>query len=155
MNILSQAMIYKSCFFSAGKSKKRDQCKNHQLYPLSETQYCPCNKYNAQPVGNWSDCILSESSRMEGQLGMKVQGDIKECGQGYRYQSTVCYDQDNRIVETSRCNSHGEFNMAMVWFTPNRIMFKDCKCAFSSVLLWNYMFPFTFFTKTDEVKCWN
>ena len=45
---------------------------------------------------------------MEGQLGMRVQGDIKECGQGYRYQAMVCYDQDNRIVETSRCNSHGE-----------------------------------------------
>lgn len=92
-----------------GKSKKRDQCKNHQMYPLSETQYCPCNKYNAQPVGNWSDCVLPEGGRVEGQLGMKVQGDIKECGQGYRYQAMVCYDQDNRIVETSRCNSHGEF----------------------------------------------
>lgn len=95
----------------AGKSKKRDQCKNHQVYPLSETQYCPCNKYNAQPVGNWSDCILPEGGRMESQLAMKVQGDIKECGQGYRYQAMVCYDQDNRIVETSRCNSHGEFHM--------------------------------------------
>lgn len=95
--------------FLAGKSKKRDQCKNHQLYPLSETQYCPCNKYNAQPVGNWSDCVLPEGGRVEGQLGMKVQGDIKECGQGYRYQSMACYDQDNRIVETSRCNSHGGF----------------------------------------------
>ena len=97
--------------FVAGKSKKRDQCKNNQMYPLSETQYCPCNKYNAQPVGNWSDCVLPEGGRMEGQLGMKVQGDIKECGQGYRYQAMVCYDQDNRIVENSRCNSHGEFPM--------------------------------------------
>ena len=83
------------------------------MYPLSETQYCPCNKYNAQPVGNWSDCILPENGRMEGQLGMKVQGDIKECGQGYRYQAMVCYDQDNRIVETSRCNSHGGFSMLL------------------------------------------
>lgn len=81
------------------------------MYPLSETQYCPCNKYNAQPVGNWSDCVLPEGSGVEGQLGMKVQGDIKECGQGYRYQAMVCYDQDNRIVETSRCNSHGEFSV--------------------------------------------
>lgn len=91
-----------------GKSKKRDQCKNHQIYPVSETQYCPCNKYNALPVGNWSDCVLPEGSRVEGQLGMKVQGDIKECGQGYRYQAMVCYDQEGRIVESSRCNSHGE-----------------------------------------------
>lgn len=93
---------------SAGRSKKKDKCKNTQMYPLSETQYCPCDKYNAQPVGNWSDCILPEGGRAESVLGMKVQGDVKECGQGYRYQAMVCYDQDNRLVETSRCNSHGE-----------------------------------------------
>lgn len=79
------------------------------MYPLSETQYCPCDKYNAQPVGNWSDCILPEGGRAESLLGLKVQGDVKECGQGYRYQAMVCYDQDNRLVETSRCNSHGEW----------------------------------------------
>lgn len=44
---------------------------------------------------------------MEVLLGMKVQGDVKECGQGYRYQAMACYDQNNRLVETSRCNSHG------------------------------------------------
>ncbi|XP_034456122.1 thrombospondin type-1 domain-containing protein 7A [Hippoglossus hippoglossus] len=107
-----------------GKSKKRDQCKNHQMYPLSETQYCPCNKYNAQPVGNWSDCVLPENGRLEGQLGMKVQGDIKECGQGYRYQAMVCYDQDNRIVETSRCNSHGYIEEACIIPCPS-----DCKLS--------------------------
>ncbi|XP_039858562.1 thrombospondin type-1 domain-containing protein 7A [Simochromis diagramma] len=107
-----------------GRSRKHDQCKNNQLYPLSETQYCPCNKYNAQPVGNWSDCILSEGGRMEGQLGMKIQGDIKECGQGYRYQAMVCYDQDNRIVETSRCNSHGYIEEACIIPCPS-----DCKLS--------------------------
>ncbi|CAJ0949848.1 unnamed protein product [Ranitomeya imitator] len=91
-----------------GKSKKKDKCKNSQLYPMIETQFCPCDKYNAQPVGNWSDCILPEG-KVEVLLGMKVQGDIKECGQGYRYQAMACYDQNNRLVETSRCNSHGEY----------------------------------------------
>ncbi|KAA0710433.1 Thrombospondin type-1 domain-containing protein 7A [Triplophysa tibetana] len=107
-----------------GKSKKREQCKNTQIYPLSETQYCPCNKYNAQPVGNWSDCILPEGGRVEGLLGMKVQGDIKECGQGYRYQAMVCYDQDNRLVETSRCNSHGYIEEACIIPCPS-----DCKLS--------------------------
>ncbi|XP_072304518.1 thrombospondin type-1 domain-containing protein 7A [Eucyclogobius newberryi] len=107
-----------------GKSKKREQCKNHQVYPLSETQYCPCNKYNAQPVGNWSDCILPEGGRVEGQLGMKVQGDIRECGQGYRYQAMGCYDQDNRMVETSRCNSHGYIEEACIIPCPS-----DCKLS--------------------------
>ncbi|XP_043995053.1 thrombospondin type-1 domain-containing protein 7A isoform X3 [Gambusia affinis] len=107
-----------------GKSKKRDQCKNNQMYPLSETQYCPCNKYNAQPVGNWSDCILPEGSRLESQPGVRVQGDMKECGQGYRYQAMVCYDQDNRIVETSRCNSHGYIEEACIIPCPS-----DCKLS--------------------------
>uniref|UniRef100_A0A8C1ZUP2 Thrombospondin type-1 domain-containing protein 7A n=1 Tax=Cyprinus carpio TaxID=7962 RepID=A0A8C1ZUP2_CYPCA len=107
-----------------GKSKKREQCKNTQMYPLSETQYCPCNKYNAQPVGNWSDCILPEGGRVEGLLGMKVQGDIKECGQGYRFQAMVCYDQDNRLVETTRCNSHGYIEEACIIPCPS-----DCKLS--------------------------
>nr|XP_035954152.1 thrombospondin type-1 domain-containing protein 7A isoform X2 [Halichoerus grypus] len=89
-----------------GKSKKKEKCKNSHLYPLIETQYCPCDKYNAQPVGNWSDCILPEG-KVEALLGVKTQGDTKECGQGYRYQAMACYDQNGRLVETSRCNSHG------------------------------------------------
>ncbi|XP_073780615.1 thrombospondin, type I, domain containing 7Ab isoform X3 [Danio rerio] len=93
-----------------GKSKKKDKCKNSQMYPLSETQYCPCDKYNAQPVGNWSDCILPEG--------------MKECGQGYRYQAMVCYDQDNRLVETSRCNSHGYIEEACIVPCPS-----DCKLS--------------------------
>lgn len=90
------------------------------MFPLSETQYCPCNKYNAQPVGNWSDCVLPEGGRIEGQLGMKVQGDIKECGQGYRYQAMACYNQDNQIVETSRCNSHGQFYFPVLSFIGHK-----------------------------------
>lgn len=90
----------------SGKSKKKEKCKNPQLYPLIETQFCQCDKYNAQPVGNWSDCILPEG-KVDILMGMKVQGDIKECGQGYRYQAMACYDQSSRLVETSRCNSHG------------------------------------------------
>ncbi|XP_056331057.1 thrombospondin type-1 domain-containing protein 7A [Danio aesculapii] len=93
-----------------GKSKKKDKCKNSQMYPLSETQYCPCDKYNAQPVGNWSDCVLPEG--------------MKECGQGYRYQAMVCYDQDNRLVETSRCNSHGYIEEACIVPCPS-----DCKLS--------------------------
>ncbi|XP_036395010.1 thrombospondin type-1 domain-containing protein 7A isoform X1 [Megalops cyprinoides] len=106
-----------------GKSKKRDKCKNTQVYPLSETQYCPCDKYTAQPVGNWSDCILPEG-RVEGVLGMKVQGDIKECGQGYRYQAVACYNQNGRLVETSRCNSHGYIEEACIIPCPS-----DCKLS--------------------------
>uniref|UniRef100_A0A8C5A8R5 Thrombospondin, type I, domain containing 7Ab n=1 Tax=Gadus morhua TaxID=8049 RepID=A0A8C5A8R5_GADMO len=95
-----------------GRSKKKDRCKNGQMYPQSETQYCPCDKYNAQPVGEWSDCILAgAAARLP---GLRVQAEVRECGQGYRYQAMVCYDQDGRLVETSRCNSHGGWS-ACVW----------------------------------------
>ncbi|XP_019734334.1 thrombospondin, type I, domain containing 7Ab isoform X2 [Hippocampus comes] len=107
-----------------GRSKKKDKCKNTQMYPLSETQYCPCDKYNAQPVGNWSDCILPEGGRSESALGLKVTGDVRECGQGYRYQAMVCYDQDGRLVETARCNSHGYIEEACIIPCPS-----DCKLS--------------------------
>uniref|UniRef100_A0A8C8DHW7 Thrombospondin type-1 domain-containing protein 7A n=1 Tax=Oryzias sinensis TaxID=183150 RepID=A0A8C8DHW7_9TELE len=107
-----------------GRSKKKDKCKNTQMYPLSETQYCPCDKYNAQPVGRWSDCILPEGARVGSPLGMKVQGEVKECGQGYRYQAMACYDQDSRLVETSRCNSHGYIEEACIIPCPS-----DCKLS--------------------------
>uniref|UniRef100_A0A6I8REG7 Thrombospondin type 1 domain-containing 7A n=1 Tax=Xenopus tropicalis TaxID=8364 RepID=A0A6I8REG7_XENTR len=106
-----------------GKSKKKDKCKNAQLYPVIETQFCPCDKYSAQPVGNWSDCILPEG-KVEALLGVKVQGDIKECGQGYRYQAMACYDQNGRLVETSRCNSHGYIEEACIIPCPS-----DCKLS--------------------------
>ncbi|XP_041421849.1 thrombospondin type-1 domain-containing protein 7A isoform X2 [Xenopus laevis] len=106
-----------------GKSKKKDKCKNAQLYPVIETQFCPCDKYSAQPVGNWSDCILPEG-KVEALLGIKVQGEIKECGQGYRYQAMACYDQNSRLVETSRCNSHGYIEEACIIPCPS-----DCKLS--------------------------
>ncbi|XP_027727807.1 thrombospondin type-1 domain-containing protein 7A [Vombatus ursinus] len=106
-----------------GKSKKKDKCRNSQLYPLIDTHFCPCDKYNAQAVGNWSDCILPEG-KVEVLLGMKVQGDIKECGQGYRYQAMACYDQNGRLVETSRCNSHGYIEEACIIPCPS-----DCKLS--------------------------
>ncbi|KAG5271570.1 hypothetical protein AALO_G00181530 [Alosa alosa] len=109
-----------------GKSKKRDKCKNSQQFPLSETQYCPCDKYNAQPVGNWSDCVLPEV-RPEGTPVAKVgmgTVDVRECGQGYRYQAMACYDQNNRLVETSRCNSHGYIEEACIIPCPS-----DCKLS--------------------------
>ncbi|XP_035284003.1 thrombospondin type-1 domain-containing protein 7A-like isoform X2 [Anguilla anguilla] len=107
-----------------GKSKKREQCRNTQAYPLSETRYCPCDKHSAQPVGNWSDCVLPEPGRVEGMLGMRVQGDVKECGQGYRYQAMACYNQDQRLVETARCSSHGYIEEACVIPCPS-----DCKLS--------------------------
>uniref|UniRef100_A0A8C5FJG1 Thrombospondin, type I, domain containing 7Ab n=1 Tax=Gadus morhua TaxID=8049 RepID=A0A8C5FJG1_GADMO len=112
-----------------GRSKKKDRCKNGQMYPQSETQYCPCDKYNAQPVGEWSDCILAgAAARLP---GLRVQAEVRECGQGYRYQAMVCYDQDGRLVETSRCNSHGGWS-ACVWGASRQ----ECLSVWCSIIVY-------------------
>ncbi|KAG7457501.1 hypothetical protein MATL_G00227820 [Megalops atlanticus] len=107
-----------------GKSKKKEQCKNTQLYPLSETRYCPCDKHSAQPVGNWSDCLLPDAGRVEAAPGARGPGDGRVCGQGYRYQAVACYDQDGRLVETSRCSSQGYIEEACILPCPS-----DCKLS--------------------------
>ncbi|XP_059826219.1 thrombospondin type-1 domain-containing protein 7B isoform X2 [Hypanus sabinus] len=86
-----------------GKSKQRETCQKH---PLVETKPCPCDKYISQPLGNWSDCILLED-KASLQLGMKVQGDIKVCGQGVRYQAIACYDQEKKLVNPWLCGNSG------------------------------------------------
>lgn len=121
-------------FSSTGKSKKKEQCKNSHTYPLIETQYCPCDKYNAQPVGNWSDCILPEG-KVDVLLGVKAQGDIKECGQGYRYQAMACYDQNGRLVETSRCNSHGNSFFSHDSHVLFFLMLSFCMCCCGEEML--------------------
>lgn len=63
---------------------------------------------------------------MESIVGLKVQEDIKECGQGYRYQAMACYDQDNRLVETLRCNSHGLY------------IYSHTVCVSQRLLVWKW-----------------
>ncbi|KAF3692339.1 Thrombospondin type-1 domain-containing protein 7A Precursor [Channa argus] len=102
------------------------------------TQHCQLPCQDDCQLTNWSkfssctaDCVGVRTrkraligGKVESILGMKVQGDIKECGQGYRYQAMVCYDQDNRLVETSRCNSHGYIEEACIIPCPS-----DCKLS--------------------------
>ncbi|XP_039613314.1 thrombospondin type-1 domain-containing protein 7B isoform X2 [Polypterus senegalus] len=89
-----------------GKSRKREKCQNLELFPQTEMEPCPCDEFISQPYGNWSDCILPEN-KAELQLGIRVPGDIKECGQGTRYRSVVCYGPNERIVDPLFCSSSG------------------------------------------------
>ncbi|XP_019481931.1 PREDICTED: thrombospondin type-1 domain-containing protein 7B [Hipposideros armiger] len=89
-----------------GKSRKKEKCQDADLYPLVETELCPCDVFISQPYGNWSDCILPEGRR-EPQRGLRVQGDSKECGEGVRFRAIACSDQNGRPVEPSRCSSSG------------------------------------------------
>ncbi|XP_028003996.2 thrombospondin type-1 domain-containing protein 7B [Eptesicus fuscus] len=89
-----------------GKSRKKEKCQDADMYPLVETELCPCDVFISQPSGNWSDCILPESRR-EPQRGLRVQGDSKQCGQGVRFQAIACSDKNGRPVDPSHCSSSG------------------------------------------------
>ncbi|KAM8933548.1 thrombospondin type-1 domain-containing protein 7B [Pelodytes ibericus] len=89
-----------------GRSKKRERCQNPEVYPLTETETCPCGVYQSQPDGNWSDCIIPEAER-EIQLGMNQVRAAKECGEGGRFRATACYDLTSRIVDPALCGHAG------------------------------------------------
>ncbi|KAI1899231.1 hypothetical protein AGOR_G00059680 [Albula goreensis] len=90
-----------------GRSKKREKCQKTELYPLVETEACPCTEFLSQPYGNWSDCILADS-RPHGSLhGWREHRDVKECGLGLRFRAVACVDQGDRLVDPTLCTSTG------------------------------------------------
>ncbi|KAJ8392650.1 hypothetical protein AAFF_G00073240 [Aldrovandia affinis] len=90
-----------------GRSKKREKCQKSEMYPLVETEACPCGEFLSQPYGNWSDCILPESRPHSSVHGWREHRDVKECGQGLRYHAVVCMDQEGRFVDPTLCTSRG------------------------------------------------
>jgi hypothetical protein len=89
------------CF--VGLSGTRAPCKDTGLFPLVETQPCPCARYTLQPTGPWSDCILegegaSTSVAANGRVYLGI------CGAGSRFRRIECLDADENLVE-SRCVS--------------------------------------------------
>ncbi|KAJ4439806.1 hypothetical protein ANN_07934 [Periplaneta americana] len=86
----------------AGLSGSRAPCKDPALFPLVETQPCPCARYSRQPTGPWSDCILegegvSTSVAANGRIAHGV------CGAGARYRRTECVDTEGNLMEPSLC----------------------------------------------------
>ncbi|XP_045874178.1 thrombospondin type-1 domain-containing protein 7B [Meles meles] len=106
-----------------GKSRKKEKCQDSDLYPLIETELCPCDEFISQPYGNWSDCILPEGRR-ESQRGYRVQGDSKECGKGLRFRAIACSDKNGRPVDPSHCSSSGYIQEECVIPCPF-----DCKLS--------------------------
>lgn len=93
-----------SCMFitvlicSVGLSGSRVPCKDTGLFPLVETQPCPCARYTLQPTGPWSDCLLegegvSTSVAANGRVALGV------CGAGSRFRRSECLDADGNLVE--------------------------------------------------------
>ncbi|XP_075922309.1 thrombospondin type-1 domain-containing protein 7A isoform X2 [Petromyzon marinus] len=106
-----------------GKSKKKPRCRDLQLYPLLESQPCPCVHYSPQPMGGWSDCVLPEG-KAEAQLGMRVTGDLRECGQGTAYRALACFDQEGRLADLALCSTADYQEESCVVPCPS-----DCKLS--------------------------
>ncbi|XP_066202247.1 thrombospondin type-1 domain-containing protein 7B [Saccopteryx leptura] len=106
-----------------GKSRKKEKCQDTDLYPLIETELCPCDIFISQPYGNWSDCVLPESRR-EPQRGLRAQRDSKQCGEGMRFRAIACSDKNGRPVDLSHCSSSGYIQEECVIPCPF-----DCKLS--------------------------
>ncbi|KAJ8352399.1 hypothetical protein SKAU_G00238750 [Synaphobranchus kaupii] len=91
----------------SGRSKKREKCQRMELYPLVETEACPCAEFLSQPYGNWSDCILLDAQMHSPLQGWRAFREVKECGQGIRYRAMACADQEDRLVDPTLCSSTG------------------------------------------------
>ncbi|VFV43962.1 Hypothetical predicted protein [Lynx pardinus] len=107
-----------------GKSRKKEKCQDSDLYPLVETELCPCNVFISQPYGNWSDCIIPEGRRESQRGGFRVQGESKECGKGMRFRAIACSDKNGRPVDPSYCSSSGYIQEECVIPCPF-----DCKLS--------------------------
>lgn len=103
----------KDCFRPSpvtGRSKKKEHCSNEKLYPLEETEACPCDEFLSQPYGNWSACVLSDPSVPGSLQGWMSQREVKECGQGLRYRAVACVDQQGHLVSPTLCTDSGRIH---------------------------------------------
>lgn len=110
----------------SGRSKKKDHCLNEKLYPLEETETCPCDEFLSQPYGNWSACILPDPSAPGSLKGWMSHREVKECGQGLRYRAVACIDQQGHLVNPTLCTDSGrtKYKLWLLWwpFTSPRNM---------------------------------
>ncbi|XP_039883311.1 thrombospondin type-1 domain-containing protein 7B isoform X1 [Simochromis diagramma] len=91
----------------AGRSKKKETCLNKELYPLEETETCPCDEFLSQPCGNWSACILPDPSVSGSSQGWMSHREVKECGQGLRHRAVACINQQENLVSPALCTESG------------------------------------------------
>ncbi|CAJ1071311.1 thrombospondin type-1 domain-containing protein 7B [Xyrichtys novacula] len=108
-----------------GRSKKKEHCLNKDLYPLEDTETCPCDEFLSQPFGNWSACILPDPTAFS-QQGWMTQKELLECGPGLRYRSVACFDQQGHLVNPSLCPEPVSGYMVEVCQIPCPL---DCKLS--------------------------
>jgi hypothetical protein len=115
---------------SAGLSGTRPSCRDTELFPLVETQPCPCARYTVQPTGPWLDCLLegegvSSSVTANGRVAIGV------CGAGSRFRRTECLDVEGNLVEPRYITWHFGYVFTAEW--TGCIMFID-SVKFASVV---------------------
>uniref|UniRef100_A0AAY4ECW1 Thrombospondin type-1 domain-containing protein 7A n=1 Tax=Denticeps clupeoides TaxID=299321 RepID=A0AAY4ECW1_9TELE len=90
-----------------GRSRKRERCQREDLFPLVETEACPCDVFLSQPYGNWSSCVLPEAPAPGALHSWRARREGKECGQGLRHRALACMDQAGRLVSPDLCSESG------------------------------------------------
>lgn len=71
-------------------------CNNTDLFPLVETESCPCREYDFKILSNWSDCILETDITAMSANGRPAAG---MCGTGTRYRRVGCFNKEDTLVE--------------------------------------------------------
>ncbi|XP_052004347.1 thrombospondin type-1 domain-containing protein 7B-like [Xyrauchen texanus] len=90
-----------------GRSRKQVHCQREDLFPLLESESCPCDEFVSQPYGNWSSCILPETSMQASLPGWRGRRDTRDCGQGLCYRAVACLDHEGHLVSPDRCSETG------------------------------------------------
>lgn len=69
---------------------------NSDVYPLVQTEACPCELFTAMPDGEWSTCIIESPVEKVTANGRIAHG---MCGSGVRYKKNICVNSSGQIVE--------------------------------------------------------
>lgn len=106
-NIFVRKRSFSFLSFS-GRSRKREHCLKEDLYPLVGSEPCVCDKVISEPWGNWSVCILPSALPPLSPHGWRGEREVRECGEGKRYQALACLDQRGRLLDPSHCAERGQ-----------------------------------------------
>ncbi len=125
----SLCYLFISSFFLAlhpfsGRSRKQVRCQREDLYPLVESEPCPCEEFVSQPYGNWSSCILSETPAQ----GWRGRREARDCGHGLRYRAVACLDHQAHLVSLDLCSESGSstsspFPLSLSLSVKSQVMF--------------------------------
>lgn len=99
-----------------GRSRKQDHCLKEDLYPLVESEPCPCEEFVSQPYGNWSSCVLSETPVQGSLQGWRGRREARDCGQGLRYRAVACLDHEAHLVSPELCTESGLYTCFYLLF---------------------------------------